>query len=203
MACTPSQIFYSFISFLTMMLNVIVFGQCSMNCCQWGSLTPTGRDKETDGSRLCGLLWLWPDCTALFTVGGVCVHVCSWVHACTSKCICVMTEKEMQRPYVHNRHFTFPLLGSCWWISSQSKQESKHTDGSACSYSRYQTMLEFNYNILYFCPCTDAYIVIKQSLFFLVFLTCWHITVSFSCWSDTSLREFLGCEQGLTCAASV
>lgn len=62
-----------------MMLNVIVFGQCSMNCCQWGSLTRTGRDKETDGSRLCGLLWLWPDCTALFTVGGVCVFMCAAV----------------------------------------------------------------------------------------------------------------------------
>lgn len=58
------------------MLNVIVFGQCSMNCCQWGSLTPAGRDKETDGSRLCSLLWLWPDCTALFTVEGVCVCSC-------------------------------------------------------------------------------------------------------------------------------
>lgn len=74
-----------------------------------------------------------------------CVHVCSCVHACTRKCICVMTEEEMQRPYVHNHQFSLsPLLflslssllslflsGSCWWISAQSKQENKHTDGSA------------------------------------------------------------------------
>ena len=146
-----------------------------MNCCQWGSLTRTGRDKETDGSRLCALLWLWPDCTALFTVGGVCVcvSVCSCVHACTSKCICVMTEKEMQRPYVHNRHFS--LLGSCWWISSQSKQECKRTHGSACSYSTHQTTLEFNYSILYFCQCVDWSVVMKLFVF-LVLFPCWQRT---------------------------
>lgn len=89
-----------FFFFKSVMLSVIVFGQCSMNSCQWGSLTHTGGDKETDGSRLCGLLWLWPDCAALFTVGvrlRVCVHVCSCVHACTSKSSCVTAEKERRR----------------------------------------------------------------------------------------------------------
>lgn len=58
-----------------------------------------------------------------------CVCVCSCVHAYTSKCICVMKEEEIQRLYVHNHQFTDSRSGSCWWISSQSKQESKHTDG--------------------------------------------------------------------------
>ncbi len=79
----PLHRYFTLSFFVATMLNVIVFGQCSMNCCQWGSLTSTGRDKETDGSRLCGLLWLWPDCTALFTVGGVCVCVCMCAAECT------------------------------------------------------------------------------------------------------------------------
>lgn len=106
------------------------------------------------------------------------VHVSSCAHACTSKCICVMTEKEMQRPYVHDHQFSLSLSlsGSCWWISSQSKQESKHTDGSACSYSSYQTMLEFNYSSLCFCQIVDGNIVIKQNFNSdrLVFFICAH-----------------------------
>lgn len=123
------------------MSNVIVFGQCSINCCQWGSLTPTGRDKETDGSRLCGLLWLWPDCAALFTVGGVRVFMCARLHKQTH--LCHDREKRCgDRTYTTVTAPSPSPSPSPWWISSQSEQESHRTDGSACSYSTYQTMQE-------------------------------------------------------------
>lgn len=41
------------------------------------------------------------------------------------------------------------LLGYCWWISPQSKQESKHIDGSACSNCTHQTRLGFHYQHLF------------------------------------------------------
>lgn len=158
------------------MSNVIVFGQCSINCCQWGSLTPTGRDKETDGSRLCGLLWLWPDCAALFTVGGVRVFMCACLHKQTH--LCHDREKRCR-----DRTYTTVTAPSPspWWISSQSEQESHRTDGSACSYSTYQTMQEFNYSILYYfcCQCVDGCMV---CLSLLVTLTCWRVAASSSCW---------------------
>lgn len=97
----PLHTYFILSFFETVMLNVIVFGQCSMNCCQWGSLTPTGRDKETDGSRLCALLWLWPDCTALFTVGGVCVFMCARLHRQMHLCHDKERDAETERAQLH------------------------------------------------------------------------------------------------------
>lgn len=144
------------------MSNVIVFGQCSINCCQWGSLTPTGRDKETDGSRLCGLLWLWPDCAALFTVGGVRVFMCARLHKQTH--LCHDREKRCRdRTYTTVTAPSPSPSPSPWWISSQSEQESHRTDGSACSYSTYQTMQE-SFFFLFISSCYSDLLACSREL---------------------------------------
>ena len=159
------------------MSNVIVFGQCSINCCQWGSLTPTGRDKETDGSRLCGLLWLWPDCAALFTVGGVRVFMCARLHKQTH--LCHDREKRC-RPYVHNRHCSLSL-------SLSLSPSLSLSDGFPLSLNRRATApMALHAAIPHTKQCrnltTESFIYLFLSVFLLVILTCWRVAASSSCW---------------------
>lgn len=122
------------------------------------------------------------DLTALlYLLLEVCVCSCAQLSACLHKQMHLCHDKERDAETLRTQLslLSLSLLGSCWWISSQSKQESKHSDGSACSYSRYQTMLEFNYSILSFFQCRWKYCYkaefeFHQTSSFRVFSTCWH-----------------------------
>lgn len=135
------------------------------------------------------------DLTALlYLLSEVCVCVFTYAAECTPAQANAFVSWQRKRRSDHTNTTVTSPSPSCWWISSQAKQESKHTDGPASSYSRCRTMLEFNYSILCFRWCVDGYRAMTLALSFLVSLTCWHrnwdrahaVAVSCSCWHKSS-----------------